>query len=105
MSAQCNPWRSALKDSFGPRHIDRFNRLGLASAIRNGVCFIVQVEPRNFGEKPMVLTADTAADGLERKPVIVDENETGEWVPVLHGVEAAETLVTKSALILSEGIK
>jgi hypothetical protein len=35
----------------------------------------------------------------------VDENESGDWVPVLHGVEKGEKIVTKGALILSEAIK
>ena len=59
----------------------------------------------HFGEKTMVVAADTVADKFERKPVIVDENETGDWVPVLHGVEAGEKVVTRGALILSEAIK
>ena len=42
----------------------------------------------HFGEKTMVIGADTQANKYERRPVIVDENETGDWVPVLHGVEA-----------------
>jgi cobalt-zinc-cadmium efflux system membrane fusion protein len=58
----------------------------------------------HFGEKTMLITADTAANKYERKPVIVDETETGDWVPVLHGVEAGEKIVTKGALNLSEAI-
>jgi multidrug efflux pump subunit AcrA (membrane-fusion protein) len=59
----------------------------------------------HFGEKTMVIGAETAADRYDKKPVIVDENETGDWVPVLHGVEAGETIVTRGALNLSEAIQ
>ncbi len=59
----------------------------------------------HFGDKTMVITADTAANQYERRPVIVDENESGDWVPVLHGVEAGEQVVTRGALILSEAVK
>jgi multidrug efflux pump subunit AcrA (membrane-fusion protein) len=59
----------------------------------------------HLGEKTILIGADTTADTYERKPVIVDENEMGDWVPVLHGVEPGEKVVTKGALLLSEMIK
>ncbi len=59
----------------------------------------------HFGEKTMVITADTAANKYETIPVIVDEDETGDWVPVLHGVDPGAKVVTAGALILSEAIK
>jgi cobalt-zinc-cadmium efflux system membrane fusion protein len=58
----------------------------------------------HLGEKTVVITADVGANRFERKPVIVDEAETGNWVPVLHGVEAGEKVVTRGALLLSEAI-
>jgi cobalt-zinc-cadmium efflux system membrane fusion protein len=58
----------------------------------------------HMGEKTVVITADTTANKYERKPVILDETETGNWVPVLHGVEPGEKVVTKGALLLSEAI-
>jgi multidrug efflux pump subunit AcrA (membrane-fusion protein) len=59
----------------------------------------------HFGEKTMLISADTVGNKYERKPIIVDENETGDWVPVLHGVESGEKIVTKGALNLSEAVK
>jgi len=59
----------------------------------------------HFGEKTMVISADTTANTYEQIPVIVDENETGDWVPILHGIEPGSQVVTAGALILSEAIK
>jgi membrane fusion protein, heavy metal efflux system len=59
----------------------------------------------HFGEKTMVIGADLAADKYERLPIIADENETGDWVPILHGVEPGAKIVTAGALILSEAVK
>jgi cobalt-zinc-cadmium efflux system membrane fusion protein len=36
-----------------------------------------------------------------RRPVDVDEDEPGEWVPVLHGLEAGESVVTSGAILLA----
>jgi cobalt-zinc-cadmium efflux system membrane fusion protein len=58
----------------------------------------------HLGEKTLVITADLAGDRFERRPIVVDESETGDWVPVLHGVVAGEEVVTKGALLLSEAI-
>jgi membrane fusion protein, heavy metal efflux system len=59
----------------------------------------------HFGEKTMIIGADMAADKYERLPIIADENETGDWVPILHGVEPGAKIVTAGALILSEAVK
>jgi cobalt-zinc-cadmium efflux system membrane fusion protein len=59
----------------------------------------------HFGDKTMLIRADMAGDKYEREPIIVDENETGDWVPVLHGASAGDQVVTKGALNLSEAIK
>jgi len=56
----------------------------------------------HLGDKTLVMAVDSSKKNYERRPVIVDEDETGEWVPVLHGLEPGENVVTEGALILSE---
>lgn len=58
----------------------------------------------HFGDKQMVIGVDTAADRYERRPVIVDENLVGDWLPVLHGLNAGDMVVTNGALLLSEEV-
>jgi cobalt-zinc-cadmium efflux system membrane fusion protein len=53
----------------------------------------------HMGEKTLVVSVNNGH--YERRPVIVDEDETGDWVPVLHGLEAGENVVTSGALLLS----
>jgi hypothetical protein len=38
---------------------------------------------------------------FERRPVAVDEDEGGEYLPVTHGLKAGETIVTSGAILLS----
>ncbi len=57
------------------------------------------------GDQPVVYVATTAADGqtkYERRPVMVDEDQAGEWVPVLHGVAYGEQVVTTGTILLTE---
>jgi len=56
----------------------------------------------HFGEKQIVIGVDTSKDRYERRPVIVDENLVGDWVPVIHGLEPGDLVVTRGALLLSE---
>ena len=58
----------------------------------------------HFGDKQMVIGVDANADRYERRPVIVDENLLGDWVPVLHGLQAGDLVVTNGALLLSEAV-
>jgi membrane fusion protein, heavy metal efflux system len=65
---------------------------------------IPRVAVLHFGDKQMVIGVDSAADRYERRPVIVDEDQVGDWVPVLHGLEAGDKIVTNGALLLSEAV-
>jgi cobalt-zinc-cadmium efflux system membrane fusion protein len=56
----------------------------------------------HFGDKQMVIGVDPKRDRYLRKPVIVDEDQLGEWVPVLHGLEQGEKIVTHGAVLLSD---
>lgn len=58
----------------------------------------------HFGDKQMVIGVDSAKDRYERRPVIVDEDQAGDLVPVLHGLEAGEKIVTSGALLVSEAV-
>ncbi len=64
--------------------------------------------PRNavlhFGDKQMVIAVDPAANRYVREPVIVDEDQVGEWVPVLHGLQRGDRIVTNGALLVSEAV-
>jgi cobalt-zinc-cadmium efflux system membrane fusion protein len=60
----------------------------------------------HMGDKTVVYvaqnTATSAPGHYERRPVIVDEDESGEWLPVLHGVGVGENIVTSGAVLLSD---
>jgi cobalt-zinc-cadmium efflux system membrane fusion protein len=46
----------------------------------------------------------TAPNGLirfERRPVAVDEDEGGDYLPVTHGLERGEKIVTQGAILLA----
>jgi cobalt-zinc-cadmium efflux system membrane fusion protein len=58
----------------------------------------------HFGDKQMVIGVDFKADRYERKPVIVDEDQVGDWVPVLHGLSPGDKIVSSGALLLSEAV-
>ena len=59
----------------------------------------------HLGDQTMVFVpAGQATDGrlrFERRPVIVDEDEPGEWVPVTRGVQKSERVVTTGTTLLS----
>jgi cobalt-zinc-cadmium efflux system membrane fusion protein len=65
--------------------------------------------PRNavlhLGEQTLVFvpTGETPEKKLrfERRPVAVDEQEAGEWVPILRGLAKGESVVTSGAILLS----
>ncbi len=58
----------------------------------------------HFGDKQMVIAVAPNADKYEKRPVIVDEDQVGDWVPVMHGLEPGDKIVTKGALLLSEAV-
>jgi membrane fusion protein, heavy metal efflux system len=58
----------------------------------------------HFGDKQMVIGVDLLGDHFVRKPVIVDEDQVGDWVPILHGLEPGDKIVTTGALLLSETV-
>ena len=58
----------------------------------------------HFGDKQMVVGVDFKADRYLRRPVIVDEDQIGDWVPVLHGLEPGDEIVVNGALLLSEAV-
>ncbi len=58
----------------------------------------------HFGGKQVVIGVDPIGDRFVREPVIVDEDQAGEWVPVLHGLERGDRIVVNGALLLSEAI-
>jgi Cu(I)/Ag(I) efflux system membrane fusion protein len=55
--------------------------------------------------KPVVFVEKgTSPDGrvrFERTPVVVSEDYAGDLVPVLHGLDRSDKIVTKGALLLS----
>ena len=59
----------------------------------------------HLGDQTVVFVpVGQATDGrlrFERRPVVVDEDEPGEWVPVTRGVEKAERVVTSGSILLS----
>ena len=65
--------------------------------------------PRNavirLGEQTVVFTQiGQTPDGrlkFERVPVSVDEGESGDWLPVAHGVDVGAKVVTSGAILLS----
>lgn len=62
---------------------------------------------RHLGDQTVVFVpAGQAADGkqrYERRPVLVDEQEKGDFVPVSRGVEKGEQVVTVGAALLAGG--
>ncbi len=58
----------------------------------------------HFGDKQLVIGVDAAKDRYVRRPVILDEDQAGEYVPVLHGLAAGDRIVTKGALLLSDAV-
>ena len=58
-----------------------------------------------LGDQTVVFTqTGVTADGklkFERVPVSVDEGESGNWLPVAHGVEGGAKIVTSGAILLS----
>jgi multidrug efflux pump subunit AcrA (membrane-fusion protein) len=65
---------------------------------------IPRIAVLHFGDKQMVIAVAPNADKYERRPVIVDEDQVGDWVPVIHGLEPGDKIVTKGALLLSEAV-
>lgn len=59
----------------------------------------------HLGEKTVVIVSDEAGTSFERRPVIVDESEPGDWVPVQHGLQSGEHIVTSGALLLSARVQ
>jgi cobalt-zinc-cadmium efflux system membrane fusion protein len=60
----------------------------------------------HLGDKTVVIVAGGADGGeYERRPVIVDENEPGDWVPVQHGLTRGEQIVTSGALLLAQHVQ
>jgi cobalt-zinc-cadmium efflux system membrane fusion protein len=59
----------------------------------------------HFGETTLVFVQlPTAPDGrlrFERRPVVVDEDIAGEFMPVLHGLQEGEKVVVSGAILLS----
>jgi cobalt-zinc-cadmium efflux system membrane fusion protein len=59
----------------------------------------------HLGDQTVVFVpAGQTADArlrFERRPVIVDEDEPGDWVPVTRGVQKSESVVTGGAILLS----
>jgi cobalt-zinc-cadmium efflux system membrane fusion protein len=59
----------------------------------------------HLGEQTVVFVpAGQTAEGrlrFERRPVSVDEDEAGDWVPVTRGVQRGEEVVTSGAILLS----
>ncbi|MHB8418290.1 MAG: efflux RND transporter periplasmic adaptor subunit [Myxococcales bacterium] len=58
----------------------------------------------HFGDKQMVIGVDPIANRYVREPVILDEDQAGDWVPVLHGLEPGDRIVTRGAILLSEAV-
>ncbi|HEY2748561.1 MAG TPA: efflux RND transporter periplasmic adaptor subunit [Polyangia bacterium] len=58
-----------------------------------------------LGEQTVVFVqTGTAPNGLirfERRPVAVDEDEGGDYLPVTHGLERGEKIVTSGAILLA----
>jgi cobalt-zinc-cadmium efflux system membrane fusion protein len=46
-------------------------------------------------------TAPTGQIRFERRPVAVDEDEGGDYMPVTHGLERGEKIVTSGAILLA----
>jgi cobalt-zinc-cadmium efflux system membrane fusion protein len=60
----------------------------------------------HYGEKTMVVAVEDSAPGTyARRPVIVDESGVGEFVPVLHGLERGDKIVSSGALLVAEVLK
>jgi len=59
----------------------------------------------HFGETTMVyVQLPNAADGrlrFERRPIVVDEDIAGDFMPVLHGLREGEQVVVSGAILLS----
>jgi membrane fusion protein, heavy metal efflux system len=58
----------------------------------------------HFGDKQMVIGVDPVANRYVREPVILDEDQVGNWVPVLHGLQPGDQIVTSGAILLSEAV-
>ena len=58
-----------------------------------------------LGEQTVVFVQKGAAPGrmlrFERRPVHVDEDEGGDFMPVTHGLERGEQIVISGAILLS----
>jgi membrane fusion protein, heavy metal efflux system len=58
-----------------------------------------------LGDQTVVFVqTGTAPNGLirfERRPVAVDEDEGGDYLPVTHGLERGEKIVTSGAILLA----
>jgi cobalt-zinc-cadmium efflux system membrane fusion protein len=48
-----------------------------------------------------VIAVDKARNRYEHRPVVVEENESGSWLPVLTGLERGDSVVSRGALLLS----
>lgn len=59
----------------------------------------------HFGDKQMVVAVDSVGNHYVRKPVILDEDQAGDWVPVLHGLAAHDQIVTAGALLVSQAVQ
>jgi cobalt-zinc-cadmium efflux system membrane fusion protein len=57
----------------------------------------------HLGDSTVVYVARSVngSTRYERRPVVVDENQGGNWVPVLHGLAPGDQVVTAGAILLS----
>ena len=58
-----------------------------------------------LGDQRVVFVQTGEADGktrFERMPVDVDEFSSDNWLPIKHGLEKGQKVVTKGAVLLSE---
>jgi multidrug efflux pump subunit AcrA (membrane-fusion protein) len=92
-----NPGNALLPQMYGTVYIKVDQRKALAiprsAILRLGDQRVVFVE------------TGTAPDGkakFERLPVDVDEYSADQWLPIRHGLEKGQKVVTKGAVLLSE---
>jgi cobalt-zinc-cadmium efflux system membrane fusion protein len=59
----------------------------------------------HLGDKATVIVVNMQAGRYERRTVVVDELEMGDWVPVLSGLEPGAKILSEGAQLVSEILK
>jgi cobalt-zinc-cadmium efflux system membrane fusion protein len=82
---------------------EMFATMRIAVDVRRGLA-IPRAAIVHLGDQTVVFFDRGMSSGkrrFERMPVVVDEVEAGKWVPVAHGIEVGDVIVTDGAVLLS----